>query len=100
MESAMDTADIRRIVRETVERQFPKEGIVDVVVRPDTDSYGDEVLRITVVLADRKRDLDQDRLVGLVRHLRSRLADVQQEAFPLLTFISDSDAKKWKLETA
>jgi hypothetical protein len=96
----MDTADIRNIVWQTVERQFPNVGIVDIIVRPDTDRDGDEALRITVVLEDRRRDLDQDRLVGFVRHLRARLADVQQEAFPYLTFISESDAKKRKLEAA
>jgi hypothetical protein len=96
----MGKLDVRTIVRETVEEQFPNVGIVDVVVRPDIDSDGEDVLRITVVLEDRKRDLDQNRLVGFVRHLRSNLAKVDQHAFPFMTFLSESDAKKRKLEAA
>ena len=76
--------------------RFSKEAINSVVVKSDRDSDGDRVLRIIVVLEVNHRKLiDGRKMVGLVRHIRTKLDETQSiDDFPMISFVSKKEAGK------
>jgi hypothetical protein len=84
-------ASIKRIVRQTLRRDFVHIRILDVEVHEDVDSDGEEVLRINVIFEGTPKDLDAKKLSGAVRHLRPKLDKIHESVFPLLSFISKAD---------
>jgi len=71
------------------------------VVTEDEDADGDAVLRVTIVFEGKPEALDREKLVGLVRHMRSQLIDtLNSEAFPILSFMSKNEAKTLHLEAS
>lgn len=81
---------IKRIVTQTLRRDFDHIRIIDVEVHEGVDADGDEVLRINVIFEGTPRDLDAKKLSGAIRHLRPKL-DKIHPALPLLSFISKAD---------
>ena len=67
-----------------------------IVVKPDFNQYGDEILVIKAV--HRKDRLDTKRTSGLIRHLRPKLAEVGTEAFPVISYIARSELRDRDLE--
>ena len=87
---------IRDIVRDTLADDFDHIRIVDVRVSEDVDSDGDDVLRIDIIFEGDPEDLDAVKLSGAIRHLRPRLSELDEFAFPILSFISKQDAQPRK----
>lgn len=95
------TQDAIKVTRGTIERIVEERfgGQVEFVsVIPAQDSDGDPIIKITVVLRDGVTKLDRRKMVGLARHLRSGINDV--DAFPLINFVSKQDAKKLHVAAA
>ncbi len=84
-------ASIEDVVSEIVHQRFPDALIDSVTVDADSDSDGDPILRITVVFASDMTSLEAHKLAGLARHVRPRLEERQNVAFPIFRFISKSD---------
>jgi hypothetical protein len=95
-----DLASVKRAVKETLSRQFGHVRISDVRVREDTDSDGDEVLRIDVIFDGSSRDLDAKKLAGFIGHLQPRLEQMHETALPLLYFISSAELSRDKRASA
>lgn len=89
-----DIAAVRKMVKDTLSADFESVRIIEVEVTDDFDSDGDEVLRIDVVFEGRPRDLDARVMSGAVRQLRPKLEKMHELAFPLLSFISQADARR------
>jgi hypothetical protein len=92
-------AALEKVVRDLLVERFGDAVIGRVSVKPDIDSDGDRVLRVMVVI-DSGGALDRKKLVGLVRHLRSRLTEENAYEFPLVSFVSKAEASKLKFATA
>ena len=82
---------IRKLIESTVRDRFGTEAIDSVRVTEDVDDEGDHLYRVTVVLAGEGL-LDAQKTAGLVRHLRHGLRRLQADSFPLVSFVSKSDA--------
>ena len=82
---------IRRIVRDVAAKQFPGHEVVSVQVAYETDEDGDPILVLTLVMAPEARVLEPRKASGFARHMRSRLAEIGEHRFPLLSFVSASD---------
>jgi hypothetical protein len=82
---------IKRIVTQTLRREFDRVRILDVEIHEDVDFDGEDVLRINVIFAGTPKDLNAKKLSGAVRHLRPKLDKIHESAFPLLSFISKAD---------
>ena len=95
-----DMDEIKRVVRDTLSADFDRVRIIDVVVQEDEDTDGDEFLHIEVVFAGTPKDLDARKLSGAVRHLRPKLSEIKEFAFPLLSFISAADVERRRLDPA
>lgn len=84
---------INKVIYDIVCERFTKEAINKVVVKSDHDSDGDPVLRVVIVLeANNNVALDSRKMVGLVRHIRSKLEDEKLNDFPVVSFVSKKEA--------
>jgi hypothetical protein len=88
------TRDIREIIERVVREQFAGIAILSVKVTDDTDYDGDPVFRVTVVVDDAATPLDSGKTSGIVRHIREKLLAQHEEAFPILAFVTQSDAAR------
>lgn len=87
-----DTRQITDVVRTTLSSDFPDARIVDVRVF-ESDELDDEgFLKITMVFEGEPTNLDARKTAGAVRRVRPKLAEIGEEAFPLLSFVSERDA--------
>lgn len=92
--------EIAKLIDRVVRERFKDVAIQRVSVVRDTDYQDDDVFRVTVVF-DHKGPLDAQRTAGLVRHLRHSLIDeLKEDTFPIVAFISKSDAARMGAEAA
>lgn len=98
MQDSSDIANIARVVLNTLRADFENIKILDVKVSRDEDTDGDEILRIDVIFEGSLKDARK--FSGAVRHIRPKLHEIGEEAFPLFSFISEGDAGNRMLETA
>lgn len=92
--------DIERVVNEVIADRFAGSRIVSVDVQPDCDADGDPILRVRVVYDPDAGKLDVGRMSGLLRHLLSRLDELGESKFPVVSFISEQDARTLNPEAA
>ena len=99
---AMASEAIKDIIEAVIRERLSSDVVHKVVVTSDEDADGDAVLRVAVVLEGKHSDLDREKVVGLIRHLRSKLEDSEDraaaQAFPILSFMSKNEAKSLHLE--
>ena len=86
--------EIKRLISATLQVDFEDVRILEVRVRDDVDSDGDDILIIDVVFEGQPKDLDARKLSGAVRRVRPGLFELGEEAFPLFSFVSKTDADK------
>ena len=84
--------DIESVVQSVLEDELSPAKVVDVRVFADQDSTGDDVLRIDIVFKVEGDQLDPERVLGLVRHLREPLAKIEERRFPILSFMTQEEA--------
>ncbi len=90
------TDDLKKLIEKVIRKELESVAIEAVEIRPDVDSDGDDVLRVVVVLSTDK-DFDVHHAKGLVRHIRSEMMKRSENfAFPLVSFVSNSDNKRLK----
>ncbi len=82
---------LTKVVTSVVEEQLAPVRIVSVSVEEDIDHDGDPVLRVSVVFESEDEDLDPDRVLGLVRHLREPLKELQEARFPIFSFMTPDE---------
>ena len=86
--------DVAEVIESVVREHFADAEIPSVTVEPDTGSNGDPLLRVTIVFdgPDAKTTLRTERMISLVRHIRPKLWDLNDDRFPLVSFVSKLDA--------
>jgi hypothetical protein len=94
------TREVRDIVRETLEKQFPKIKIARIDVAEHIDDDGDEILEINVIFEAEEKDFNPAELNELPRLIRPKLAEAKEHGFPLFSFIAKSDLRKMGSEAA
>ncbi len=92
--------EIQKLIDRVVRERFKDYAIQSVTAVRDTDFEDENVFRVTVVF-DHKGPLDARKSAGLVRHLRHALiGELQESTFPIVAFISKSDAARMRTEAA
>ena len=92
--------EIQTLIDRVVRERFQDVAIQSVSVARDTDYEDENVFRVTVVF-DQKGPLDAQKSAGLVRHLRHALIDeLKESTFPIVAFVSKSDAARMGTEAA
>ena len=81
----------KEIVQTVLKEIFGDAWIADVHVVPDYDKDGDEILRVKVVFDDTAEPFDARKAVSVVRHMRPRLAEIGEQAFPIISYVSSDE---------
>ncbi len=101
MQGWSDVRDrLEKVVMTLLTESFPQARVNQVVIRPDKDSDGDSILRITVVMASEPKQLDPSRLASFTSLLQPKLAEVAAAGFPVMSFVAEREAGKLHLEAA
>jgi len=95
----MEPETYERAVRKIITDSLSAAKIIDIKFEPDVDFDGDDILKILVVF-DTKSDLDASRVAGMVRRIRPAMSKGGEERFPIMSFISKSDAGEAGIEAA
>ena len=91
--------DVSALIEGVVREQFAGPLIESVRVHRGFDHEGDAIFDVTVVF-DKKGPLDSRKTLGIVRDVRHKLLERDEDAFPIFTFMSKFDAKRMKTEAA
>jgi len=92
----MPKTDFQELISDVVYRSFSEGAVRDVHVWRDTDLDGEGYFRVMVVMGRPFGEEDLQNMVSLGRHIRSRLADVDETDFPLVDFVTPADAMMLK----
>lgn len=90
---------IERVIRAVTDERFPKGSIVGLSIARDFDFEGDPLLVVHLIV-DKEGQLDARETAGITRHVRSKLAEIGEDAFPLVSFISRAEAEDLTPEAA
>lgn len=85
-------ADVRKVILDTLSADFDSVKIVDVNVQTrsvDEDGY---TLEVQVIFEGKPKDLDASEVSGAVRHVRPKLREIGENAFPLFSFVTKGEA--------
>ncbi len=92
-----DKRKVEGIVRAVLKDIFGVDRIGDIHVVRAPGADGDEILRIHVAVNGADDRFDPGLAVGVVRHMRRRLLEeLADDAFPIISYISNSDMKTVK----
>ena len=87
--------DIEDTLSETVEKAVREHltggEILSVDSRRSEDYSGDDIITVRVVVNAKPSDFDSGRLSSLIAKLRNSLADINESAFPLVSFMSPAE---------
>lgn len=88
------------IISGIIKERFSDAVIDSIKVKPDFDSDGDRILRVTIVFDSEIAKLDPSRLAGLTRHVRPKIENRKDAGFPIFRFMSKRDSDRLSHEAA
>jgi hypothetical protein len=86
-----DFEKVKAVLADFLHGQFKRIRILEINVHDDMDTSGDEILVINIIFEGSPDDVDPKKLAGIERLLRPKLDEIQETAFPLVSFISKTD---------
>lgn len=81
---------LKNIFKIILEQEFKGVSIDSIEIHEEIDFEDDEVLYVTVVFSS-SGQLDSKAKSGFVRHVRPALHEVDEERFPVMSFVSKTD---------
>ncbi len=96
----VETREIETIVQRVLKSMFGEARIGDVRIVRTQDEDGDDILRVKVEFRGTEEEFDANVAVRVVRHIRSRLAKVQVQAFPVISYVSSSEMNETRQAVA
>ena len=100
MRDEMKTEEIRETAGNLFREMFPKNALVEVVVKPGLDWEGDKILDIIFVFEETKTTiLNPGKANDLSRLVREGIV-VEEDRFPMIEFANTEDARVMKIGSA
>ena len=96
----MTNRELEEIVGRVVREQLAPNSVEWVRVSPAIDYNGSDILDVIVTLPDDMSGINYPRMLGVVSRLRDALAESDVHAFPIIDYVSKSDAKRLGLGAA
>lgn len=86
-----DLDTLQRVMRPIVEEQLAPARVVELRIEEGEGFDGEAILRVVVVI-----EMEQDvslgsRALGLLRHLREPMAEVNEDRFPVFSFMKPGE---------
>ena len=92
-------AGVKDVIKSVLEERFRDVEIVSVDVDHDSDEDGDSFLMITVVFNNSAtKNLDSRETSSLTRRLLPKLAEIGEKAFPIVSFVAESELRRSRPE--
>lgn len=91
---------IERALLDKFMSEFKNFPVEKMIVHEGDGHDGDRVLYVQVIYDEKKIRVKPSDLVGVVRRLRPALIAMNEDAFPVMSFISSADVKKDKLTSS
>ncbi len=95
-----DYQAIKRIVEDVVSHDVTALRVVSVRVRPQQLEDDPNLLDIMVILNGERSKSSTRQLIGAVGNIRTKLEEIGETAFPVLSFVSDDDEGLPEIEPA
>lgn len=92
MHKRMIDSAVISTIRGVVETELSPARIVSVAVEEDVDFDDELILRVNIVFEIEGDRLDPKKVLGLVRHLREPLQAVHVARFPVISFMTPTEA--------
>ena len=99
MKAMMEIDEIQETAANLFREMFPKNALIEVVVKPGLDWEGDKILNITFVFDETKKVLNVKKSIKLGSLVRDRIV-IEEDCFPLIKFANTEDARVMKIGTA
>lgn len=89
----VDTATLARAISRELGKLFASIKIVDVIVSPDVDHDGNDILRVEIVFEGMLRGNDARNVAGASRQIMPTIDELidDDDLYPLLSFVSKVD---------
>ncbi len=82
---------LKEVIESVLRERFGDVEIETISIEPDFDEDGDAILRVKVMFDGEKNQLDARTASGVLRHMRPRIAEIGEEAFPVISYIAKSE---------
>ncbi len=86
-----DNRQIQFVVDQLIRERLDTIKILSINAVRAEDFDGDDTIRVTVVVDSPASAFDIGRVSTLVQHLRPRLEAIEEEAFPVISFMSKAE---------
>lgn len=86
------SSEVRDVVSNLVAERFPNATILSIEITEDVDFEDDEIMKVKVVFSTETDRLDARATSSFLRYLRPKLFEVGVSSFPVMSFLSGSDA--------
>lgn len=96
---AVNEERIKEIVREVLSSRFEGVQIVSVSTRADVDEDGDDIIAIDIVFDGKEKRLDSRQTSTIARRVIPKMREIGEGAFPIFSFIAQSEIGKLRPET-
>ena len=83
----------RTVVEDVLQEQSTSVPMEILSIRPEVDGDGDEFIWVRLIHDREPGTLGGEMQLGLMRRIRSRLEEVDVDAFPVLSFVARSDTE-------
>ncbi len=89
----LDTGKLSTAIAVELRKLFETIKILDVILSPDTDRDGNEILRVDIIFSGALRDSDAKNIAGASRMIMPAIDKLieDDEMYPLLSFVSKLD---------
>lgn len=89
----LEDPEIQKLMKEIAAGIFPAKGLLEVVSEATSDEYGQDALRITLVISDETaHQISGKQLSELLHELRHSLLREGEERFPHIHFKTPADS--------
>jgi len=87
---------LKRLVNEVLRERITDADIQSVSIVRDVDDDGEAILRLKIVFDGAKNSLDSNQTSSVARYVVSRLANEGEHAFPVISYVAESELRKSK----
>jgi hypothetical protein len=90
---------LKDVVKQALNQDFANIKILDVRIRKDVDADGDDILLVDVLFAGKPKAMAQH-VSSAFRDVKKDLEELGENAFPVMSFIAQSEMRAKKFAAA
>lgn len=96
----MKDDEIKAVIQRVAGNMFGTEHILSVEFAESFDENQETIIVVKVIFDNNSWCIDPKKAAEFVRHLKSELGSLGEERFPMVSYVSKTDAGKKRVEAA